>query len=54
MPRRNCPRCEADISETYQGYDPDVGIMGSSWFCEECDLVVEEDDQDYEYDGEFD
>lgn len=43
-----CPKCGADISESYQAYDPDVGIMSGSWYCEACDEVVVDDDPDSE------
>lgn len=46
MPSKTCPRCEADISDTYEGADPDVGINSSGWTCETCNLFVEQDDQD--------
>lgn len=47
MPRlRNCPKCEADISGTYQEAEPDVGIMCGGWYCETCDIIVEEEDDD--------
>lgn len=46
---KECPKCGADISDSYEGYDPSVGIMGGGWFCDACDLVVpEEDEPDYE------
>lgn len=35
----NCPKCEADISDTWQPDEPDVGIVGG-WYCEVCDLAV--------------
>lgn len=31
-----CPRCGADISDSYQEAEPDVGIMGAGWFCDAC------------------
>lgn len=44
-----CPKCEQDISDTYQEYDPSVGIMSGGWYCEACDLAVpEEDEPDYD------
>lgn len=49
---RYCPKCDADISDTYEGYDPSVGIMSGGWYCEACDLPVPEEDdyqEDYEY-----
>lgn len=39
-----CPKCGADISDTYQGAEPDVGIMGAGWFCDACDKFVDDDD----------
>lgn len=50
-----CLKCGADISDTYQSAEPDVGIMGSGWYCEACDLVVEDDDDDSDLrDGGYD
>ena len=43
MPSINCPKCDADISESYQSAEPDVGIMGSGWYCDACDLAVDDD-----------
>src|SRR4051812_2264486 len=40
---KHCPKCDADISETYQPAEPDVGIMSGGWYCDPCDLAVEED-----------
>lgn len=40
----NCPKCDADISYTWQGAEPDVGIMSGCWYCNACDLVVSEHD----------
>lgn len=43
-----CPKCEADITDSYEGYDPDVGIMSGGWYCEICELPVpDEDESDY-------
>lgn len=39
----NCPKCDADISDSYQEDDPSVGIQGG-YYCDACDLPVE-----YEY-----
>lgn len=39
-----CPKCDTDISETYQGPEPDVGIMLGGWFCDACDLAVSDED----------
>lgn len=41
---KNCPKCDADITANYQAYEPDVGIMSSGWFCEACDIFVDEED----------
>ena len=40
-----CPKCGADISSTYEEYDPDVGIMSGGWFCEACDIPVIDDEE---------
>ena len=49
MPRiRECPKCGANISHTYSPAEPDVGIFTSTgWYCGACDLLVEDDDDDY-------
>lgn len=39
---KNCPKCDADISDTYEPDDPSVGIVGG-WYCDSCDLAVGED-----------
>lgn len=39
-----CPKCKADISDTYQGAEPDVGIMGGGWYCDACNLAVNDED----------
>lgn len=39
----NCPKCDADISETYEPADPSVGIMSGGWFCDVCDMPVGDD-----------
>lgn len=36
----NCPKCDADISESKQDYDPEIGHTAGSWFCEKCNVVV--------------
>lgn len=36
-----CPKCDEDISDSYEPDDPSVGIVGG-WFCETCDMVVPE------------
>lgn len=39
-----CPKCGVDISDSYQSAEPDVGIMGSGWYCDACNLAVEDVD----------
>ena len=39
-----CPKCGIDISDTYQGAEPDVGIMSGGWYCDACDLAVGDED----------
>ena len=39
----NCPKCDADISDTHEPDDPSVGITGG-YYCDACDLAVGEDD----------
>lgn len=41
-----CQKCGADISDTYQEYDPSVGIMSGGWFCDACDIAVPDDEPD--------
>ena len=38
-----CPKCDADISESYEPDDPSVGIIGG-YYCDACDLAVAEKD----------
>ncbi len=38
----HCPKCDANVSETYQGAEPDVGIMSGGYYCDTCDLAIEE------------
>ena len=44
-----CPKCDADISDTHQEYDPDVGIMRGGWYCEACDVFVGDDEMDFDH-----
>jgi hypothetical protein len=37
----NCPKCDADISDSYEPDDPSVGIVGG-WYCDACDLPIGE------------
>lgn len=43
-----CPKCDADISDTYQGQEVDVGIMTGGWWCDMCNLFVEEEEADFD------
>ena len=46
---RECPKCGQDISDSYTGYDPDVGIMSAGWWCESCDVfVIDDEEPDYD------
>lgn len=42
MPRMNCPKCDADISWSYEPDDWSVGV-GAGWYCNTCDLAVDDD-----------
>lgn len=37
----NCPKCNADISDTYEPSDFSVGI-NAGWYCDACDLGIGE------------
>lgn len=37
----NCPKCDADITDTFEPDDPSVGISGG-WYCDACDLGIGE------------
>lgn len=39
---RECPKCGADISESYESDDWSVGIVGG-WYCDACDLGISDD-----------
>lgn len=39
-----CPMCGIDISDTYQGAEPDVGIMTGGWYCDACNFAVMDED----------
>ena len=49
MRQKECPKCGADISESYQPAEYDVGIH-AGWFCDACDIAISDDDggDDYE------
>jgi len=44
----NCPKCDADVSETYEPDDWSCGIVGG-WYCDACDLGIAEHEIGYEY-----
>lgn len=48
----DCPKCKADISDSYQGAEPDVGIMGGGWYCDACDLAVLDEDGSESHDDD--
>lgn len=37
----NCPKCDADISDTFERDDPSCGIS-AGWYCGDCDLAIAE------------
>lgn len=41
---KNCPKCDADISDSYEPDDWSTGIVGG-WYCDACDLGIGEEDQ---------
>lgn len=47
---KNCPNCDADISDSLEEDDPSVGIVGG-WYCDACDLAISFEAHDY-YDEE--
>lgn len=46
MPSKHCPKCDADLSDSYQA----VGIMSSGYYCDACDLAIDADDEWHEDD----
>lgn len=43
----HCPKCDADISDTFEGDDWSVGIIGG-WYCDACDLGLAEHEVGYD------
>lgn len=40
----NCPKCDADVSDSYERADFSVGIMSGGWYCDACDLGIGENE----------
>ena len=38
----NCPKCDADISDSYEPDDWSCGIS-AGWYCDPCDLAIGDD-----------
>lgn len=38
----HCPKCDANISDTFEGADPSVGMMSAGWYCDACDHAIAE------------
>ena len=37
----HCPKCDADITESFEPTESDVGFYGG-WYCDVCDLAIGE------------
>lgn len=44
----NCPKCDADISDSFQPEEPDVNV-GGGWYCDACDLAIAEHEVEREH-----
>lgn len=44
----NCPKCDADITDSFQEAEPDIGV-GGGWYCDACDLGVGEHEVEREH-----
>lgn len=40
----NCPKCDADISDSYEPDDWSCGVVGG-YYCDACDLAVGEEER---------
>lgn len=40
----NCPKCDQEME--HQDYDPDVGILVGGYFCQTCDVFVDDSEID--------
>lgn len=38
----HCPKCDADIGDTWESADPSVGMMSGGWYCDACDHPIAE------------
>ena len=47
----HCPKCDADVSDSYEPADPSVGIMCGGWYCGACDLPVDGEHESSEGDA---
>lgn len=47
----HCPKCDADISESYEPDDFSIGIV-SGWYCDACDLAIGEGEVDCGHDDD--
>jgi hypothetical protein len=41
-----CPKCDADLAESYEPPSKGGNDFGS-WYCEDCDLIIENEDDEY-------
>lgn len=44
----HCPKCGADVTETYEGADYECGI-NPGWYCDACDLGIGEHEIEREH-----
>lgn len=44
----NCPKCSADVSDTYEPDDWSVGVVGG-YYCDACDLGIAEHEVSDQY-----
>lgn len=50
---KECPKCGKDISDTYEPADFSIGIMGQGWYCDDCDIAVDDDSDPDDYAPEY-
>jgi len=39
-----CPRCEADVSDSYDPPNRARGVMIGTWFCDNCELGIPDEE----------